>query len=375
MFEEEKIARIRLIRTSGMGPILFQQLLKLHGNAISVLETLPQRAARVGKRNFKVCTEKAARAEWKALKNIGGDFLFMGTPEFPSQLSAIVDCPPVISILGPNKHLLLKPTVAVVGTRYPSLNAQNFSFELCKQISSENLITVSGLARGIDSACHSGSIAECDKGGAIAVLANGVNVCYPRQNQNLYDRIAKEGLLVSELPLGDQPYGNAFPRRNRIISGLAYVVVVIEASLKSGSLITARYALEQGREVLAVPSTPADERAKGCIYLLKQGARLCTCIEDIIEAMQSAHFPSFEEKQTDIYHNKLVQEEIDEKELYSIHNKILELLSTTPTDFDMLCEFINKPTNLIRSALLDHEVAGHIHRTPGDRYQLAVNKE
>ncbi|MEM7073316.1 MAG: DNA-processing protein DprA, partial [Pseudomonadota bacterium] len=273
---------LQLFRSEHVGPITFKHLLGLYGSAGRALEALPQMARQGGrKRPLKIASRARIRAELEALKALGGVMITMRDSRFPRQLLAIEDCPPILSLLG-HPHLLERPMIAMVGARNASINGKNLAKRLAEDFARAGFVVVSGMARGIDGASHHGALA----GGTVAVLAGGVDSIYPPEHEALYQQLVAQGLIVSEMPIGAMPKAHHFPRRNRIISGLASGLVVVEANLRSGSLIKARLAADQGREVFAVPGPPYDARARGCNALLREGAILLESADDAIPALR-----------------------------------------------------------------------------------------
>jgi len=256
-------------------------MLRRFGSARAALEVLP-RLARRGERTGTVTavTRAAAEVELAALHRLGARLVCWGEPGYPSALAAIEDAPPILTVLG-EAELLQRPMIAVVGARNASANGRRLARDLAASLGRGGLVVISGLARGIDAAAHLGSLET----GSVAVVAGGIDVVYPQENRGLYDALAQRGSIVAELPLGTEPLARHFPRRNRIISGMALGVVVVEAAARSGSLITARFALEQGREVFAVPGSPLDPRARGCNDLLRHGASLTETAEDVLSQL------------------------------------------------------------------------------------------
>ena len=252
MDREERLAHLRLIRTPNIGPMTFSLLLQRYGSATAALRAVPELAKRGG-RTLKPASRAVAEAELAANEAAGARLLFKGSNDYPARLAQFDDAPPVLSMRGAT-HLLGRPAVAVVGARNASINAQRLAQSLAEELAQEGYVIVSGLARGIDAAAHNGGLA----GGTIAVVAGGIDVTYPPENADLQDSIAESGLLLAEMPPGTQPTPRHFPIRNRIISGLATGVLVVEAAERSGSLITAREAAERGGEVMAVPGSPLD---------------------------------------------------------------------------------------------------------------------
>lgn len=285
--EEDILSWLRLIRSPRVGPATFQRLMGEHGSAEAALDALAGLARSAGVEGYLPCPADRARAELDLGRRIGAVPLFLGAPDYPAALAAIADPPPVLWAQGRPAHraaLLTRPAVALVGARNASSLGLRMARKLADGLAAHGLVVVSGLARGIDTVAHGAAL----DGGTIAVMAGGVDVVYPPENEGLAAAIADRGLRVSEHPPGLQPQARHFPRRNRLIAGLSQAVVVVEAAEGSGSLITARDALDQGREVLAVPGHPMDARAGGCNLLIREGARLIRGVEDVIDALGPA---------------------------------------------------------------------------------------
>jgi len=279
--DNERRAWLRLARTQNVGPVTFAALLRRFGSASAALSEVPRLAQRGGGKDMRIPSEADARQELESLHKIGGRIIASCEPDFPRGLAAVDPPPPIISVLG-HAAILAREMVAIVGARNASALGRKFANKLAIDLSAAKLVVVSGLARGIDTAAHEGSL----EGGTCAVVAGGIDVVYPPENQSLYDRIRNEGAIVSEMPLGQPPQARHFPRRNRIISGLARGVVIVEAAEGSGSLITANYALEQNREVFAVPGSPLDPRAKGTNRLIREGAMLTESADDVLNNLR-----------------------------------------------------------------------------------------
>jgi DNA processing protein len=278
---EERLDWLRLCRTESIGPISFFAMLRRFGSARAALEALPRLARRSERaKTVTAPTRATTEAELNALHRIGARLVCWGEPAYPSALSAIEDAPPILSVLG-RVELLDRPMIAVVGARNASANGRRLARELAAGLGQGGLVVVSGLARGIDAAAHLGGI----ESGTVAVVAGGVDIVYPEENRGLYEALRRQGAIVAELPLGSEPQARHFPRRNRIISGMALGALVVEAAARSGSLITARYALEQGREVFAVPGSPLDPRCRGANDLLRRGATLTETAEDVLSQL------------------------------------------------------------------------------------------
>ncbi|MGA7488477.1 MAG: DNA-processing protein DprA, partial [Xanthobacteraceae bacterium] len=280
--DEQRIDWLRLIRSDHVGPRTFRALVNHCGDARAALAALPDLARRGGARGpARVQSRRNAERELEAAKSFGVRLIALGEPDYPHRLRMIDDAPPLLAVRG-NMAVLDLPMVAIVGARNASAAGMRFAERLARDLGAAGFAVVSGLARGIDAAAHRGSLAS----GTIAVLAGGHDRIYPPEHADLAEAIPTDGALVSEMPLGWEPRARDFPRRNRLISGLAAGIVVVEAATRSGSLITARCALEQGREVFAVPGSPLDPRAEGSNDLIKQGATVVTQVADVIAVLR-----------------------------------------------------------------------------------------
>lgn len=357
----EQIARIRLIRSENVGPITFRHLLARFSNAIAALAALPDLAGKGGARAIRIATSAEAERELAAAEALGAHVLFLGAPPYPPLLAAIEDAPPVLFTLG---HLVLldRPCVALVGARNASAAGLGFASKLARDLSGQGVVVVSGLARGVDTAVHKASLER----GTIAVVAGGLDVVYPPENRGLYDAIAAQGLIVAEQPLGTQPQARHFPRRNRIISGLSLGVVVLEAALKSGSLITARQAGEQGREVMAVPGSPLDPRAQGANALIREGATLVQSAHDVMEAIMPLIQRGSSETDVPFAASPPL---IDVAE--GDRKIIADLLSPTPVQTDEIIRLCGLSPALVQTILLELELAGRLVRHAGNRVSWA----
>ena len=285
-------------------------------------------------------------------------------PDYPISLSALEDAPPVITIFG-HAHLLNKPCLGMVGARNASLNGRKMAEKLARECGQKgDAVIVSGLARGIDAAAHQGALDF----GTVAVVGGGADVIYPRENEKLYHAIKEQGAIVAENPLGWQPRARDFPRRNRIISGLSLGVVVVEATLRSGSLITARLAGEQGRDVLAVPGFPGDPRAQGPNSLIKDGAILVQNAEDILESLQPAGLYKLEEKRHLDFQPNAGQPAGGISD--DMRQSLIENISFTPVAVDELVRTCQLNIGQVHEILLELELAGRLDRHPGNRVSL-----
>ncbi|WP_210483244.1 DNA-processing protein DprA [Microvirga antarctica] len=279
--DEQRIDWLRLIRSERVGPRTFRSLINQYGGASAALAALPEIARRSGRPALKITSRADAEREIAAASRIGTCFIAMGEPDYPKALQAADTAPPMIAVRG-SRDILNRPAVAMVGSRNASAAGLAFAERLSRQLGEAGYVVVSGLARGIDTRAHKATLAS----GTIAVLAGGQDRIYPPENEALLLAIVENGgAVVSEMPMGWEPRGRDFPRRNRIVSGLSYGVVVVEAARRSGSLITARFALEQGREVFAVPGSPLDPRAEGTNDLIRDGATLCASIDHVIHVL------------------------------------------------------------------------------------------
>ena len=278
--EKDRLDRLRLLRSRRVGPATYHRLLEAHGTAAEALAALPGLARGSGLAGYAPCSEAEARREIRAARDAGARALFAHEPGYPTALRDVADAPPMLWARG-DPALGRRPAVAIVGARDASSLGARMARALARGLAAEGYAVVSGLARGIDAVAHEAAL----EGGTIAVTAGGCDVAYPPQNAALMARIAERGLILSAQPMGLAPQARHFPRRNHIVSGLVRAVIVVEAAARSGTLITARAALDQGREVLAVPGHPFDGRASGCNALIRDGATLVRGVDDVLEAL------------------------------------------------------------------------------------------
>ncbi len=361
----DRLDWLRLTRTENVGPVTFRRLLERCGSAGAALAALPE-LARKGGRNqpLRVPTRSEAEREMEGLRHLGGTFVFAAEPDYPEALASLDDAPPVLALRG-HPSLLRRPAVAVVGARNASIAGRRMAERLAMDLSSAGFLVVSGMARGIDTAAHGGAL----EAGTVAVLAGGIDVVYPPENGGLYREIAERGLLVAESPLGTEPQARHFPRRNRLISGLSLGVVVVEAALKSGSLITARLALDQGRDVFAVPGSPVDPRAQGCNRLIKDGAVLVETAEDVVAVLRQATLRPLAERERDLFR---VPAPVlpGEQELERARALVVESLSPTPVLIDEVVRGCQLSAPVVLTVLLELELAGRLQRHPGGQVSL-----
>ncbi|HEV2533265.1 DNA-processing protein DprA [Phenylobacterium sp.] len=353
--QAERRAWLRLARTENVGPVTFRELIRRYGDAVEALAALPELARRGGRSGaIRVPSEGEIETELAAGAAFGARLLCACEAEFPSVLAAVDPPPPVLWVRG-KPELLERPGVAIVGARVASAAGQRFARGLAADLGQAGYIVVSGMARGIDAAAHEGSLAT----GTAAVLAGGVDDVYPPEHGGLYQRIVETGCAVSENEPGRAATARDFPRRNRIISGLSRAVVVVEAELRSGSLITARLAAEQGREVLAVPGSPLDPRARGTNDLIRQGAAICEGAEDVLRALEG--LGSLREPDADPYRPAHGCGEPDER----LRDAVAALLSPTPVSRDELVRATGAPAPAVFAALVELSLAGRAELLPG----------
>ncbi len=355
--EDDRVLWLRLLRSYRVGPSTFYRLMAEHGSAGAALAALPQVAAAAGVKDYRPYEAARARDELALGQAQGAHMICMGSDDYPRDLAETSDAPPILWALG-DLSVLTKPMIGLVGARNASSLGLRMARGLSAELAEAGYIVVSGLARGIDAAAHTAALSH----GTLAVLAGGADVIYPSENTGLYQNIRQQGLLLSERPFGFQPKARDFPRRNRIISGLAKALVVVEAAGRSGSLITARTALDQGREVLAVPGHPFDARSGGCNMLIRDGARLVRNGADVLEALPP-------EATTETADSALPLEQPAPKrslqETAALHQQILNRLGPTPLAEDQLIRDLAAPAQAVLPALTDLEMAGEVQRQPG----------
>ena len=362
----ERLDWLRLLRTENVRPVTFHQLLQRFGSASVALEALPSFARKGGRSaGIKICSRADAEREMGALAKAGGRFVAWGEPDYPPALAVIDDAPPLLSAVG-DARLLQRRAIAVVGARNASANGRRLARDLAAELGRNGFLVVSGLARGIDAAAHQGALET----GTVAVVAGGVDVVYPEENRPLHEAIAERGVIVAELPVGTEPQARHFPRRNRIISGVSLGVLVVEAALKSGSLITARFALEQGREVFAVPGSPLDPRARGANDLIRGGATLVEGLDDVLNALggqlSDPRRPAFTRPVTHpLTDGNDIQNQSD-----AARAKVLEGLGPSPVLVDELVRQCQLSPGIVATILLELELAGRLERQPGNRVTL-----
>ena len=352
--EEEWLSWLRLLRSRRVGVSTFFRMMSEHGSAAAALEALPEVAAAAGVRDYRPCCEAAALDEWHAAKRAGAIPVAFGTPEYPDLLAEIPDPPPFLWCIG-DPVLLTRPMIALVGARNASSLGTRMARKLAGELGEAGHVVVSGLARGVDAAAHVAALET----GTIAVMAGGVDVIYPSENAVLGQEIQEKGLRVSEIQMSQAPQARHFPRRNRIISGLARAVVVVEAAAKSGSLITARTALDQGRDVFSVPGHPFDPRASGCNMLIRDGSTLVRSARDILEALETPAKPEPKAPSQPKRKPALTVETA------ALHQQILDRLGPSPVPEDQLIRDLRIPTEIASPEIATLELEGRVKREPG----------
>jgi DNA processing protein len=350
---------LRLARSRRVGPATFIRLVRELGSATAALEALPGIAAEAGVRGYAPAARADALAEWHAATAAGARPLLLGASDYPALLATIADPPPFLWALG-DPAVAARPAVALVGARNASALGCRMASRLAGELGEAGLVVVSGLARGIDAAAHRAALAT----GTVAAQAGGVDVVYPPENAGLAAAIPAAGLRLSEMPIGHVPKPQDFPRRNRLVSGLALGVVVVEGALRSGSLITARAALDQGREVMAVPGSPLDPRAGGCNQLIRDGATLVRSAADVAEALAES-LGSIPVRPTPAPPHAPPPSA-------GLETRLLELLAPSPVAEDELIRALGEPAAAVSAALIGLELAGLVQRHPGGQVSRAA---
>lgn len=365
----EQVAALRLARGKGIGPILYGRLISRFGLPSRALEALPELAARAQAKVVAAAAGVAER-ELAALAGMGGRLLVRGAPSYPSALDALADAPAVLSLLG-NAEILARDCIAIVGARNASLAGRQIAEGFARDLSDRGYAVVSGLARGIDTAAHAGALAAgVQGGGTVAVMAGGLDHIYPRENERLFaDIVAAGGAVVAETALGTAPIARHFPRRNRIVSGLSQGVVVVEAAARSGSLITARLAADQGREVFAVPGSPLDQRCRGSNGLIRDGAWLVECSDDIVANMP-LHRAAPDQFSKAVKTGPEKHDLAEEIQIDEAGAGIVDLLSSGPTPVDEIVRQCQTSPSIVAGVLLELELAGRLERHPGNAVSL-----
>ncbi|WP_303980999.1 DNA-processing protein DprA [Dongia mobilis] len=365
--DDERLDWLRLARSENVGPATFRRLIQRFGSAKLALERLPDLARLGGQRAYRPFPLKAAEQELARLANLKARAIAWVEPDYPAALRAVEDSPPIFTARGRFDLLTRSRQVALVGARNASANGRRFANDMARELSATGMTVVSGMARGIDGAAHLGALTG--PGSTIAVLAGGVDVLYPPEHEVLFERLADEGLIVAEMPPGTEPGARLFPRRNRIISGLSLGTVVIESALKSGSLITARFANEQGREVMAVPGSPLDPRCRGTNRLIREGALLVEDAGQVLEAIGG--IMNLKTRLPENFNSNAhdIDSEI-ENGMDNVRAEILTLLGPSPVEVDELLRQCHCSAPVMGMVLLELDLAGRLERHPGNRVSL-----
>ncbi len=359
---------LRLIRSEQVGPMTFFRLVKFCGSVEKAIEMAPSISKRGGRaKPIKITAKADAEREYEALTKFGAEVVMYGEERYPRLLQQIADAPPILTVHG-HTHLASNTNmVGMVGARNASANGCIFAKKLAGDLGAAGNIVVSGLARGIDAAAHRGALAT----GTIAVIGGGINNVYPPENAILFEEIATTGLIISELPFGMEPHARSFPGRNRIIAGMSRGVVVVEASLKSGSLITAEYANDYGRDVFAVPGSPMDPRCHGTNRLLKDGATMVETARDIIGNLAPlGELPLAEQQSLNFYEAPAAS--LDEQTLERARAAIIESLGASPTMTDDILANTGLTPHILMAVLLELELAGRLERHAGSKVALRM---
>ena len=360
------LARLRLARTDGVGPLTWRRLIQRHGSADAVLDALPGIAARRGGA-FAIPNTDAIAREMDAVATMGGRFLFLDDHDYPPLLALLHDAPMALAVIG-DPALLHAPGVAIVGARNASAGGRRIAEDMAEELAAQGIAIVSGLARGIDTAAHRGALR---RGATIAVLPGGLDVAYPPENAALQTQIAEDGgAVVAEPPLGTAPLSRHFPKRNRIVAGLSLGVVVIEAAERSGTLITARLALESGREIFAIPGSPLDPRARGSNDLIRQGAHLAETASDILQNLPAAprDAPLFAPRPAlpDAVHAAPDTHE-PAPGAATDTDQVFDLIGNTPISVDEVLRRCHLSAPGLQAVLTDLELEGRVELLPGNR--------
>ncbi len=361
---------LRLIRTPQVGTATFFSLIERYGTATQALAALPELSRRGGRAQpLQAVSQGQVEEEIAATESYGARHVVYGSQSYPELLHLIPDAPPVLTLHGHDTLWRDRPLIAVVGARNASASGCAFAKTLSHQLGQAGYTVVSGLARGIDTFAHKAALPT----GTVAVVAGGIDRVYPPENAALYAQIAESGAILSEQPFGMTPFSTSFPSRNRIIAGMTHGCVIVEAALKSGSLITARMAISYDREVFAVPGSPMDPRAKGCNKLLKDGAHVTESVDDIITVLRTFthQFLLREHLLAPVFAGS-APPEIGGDEHAALQAAVLEKLSLAPVSIDVLIELMGLSPAVLQGVLLELELAEKIQRLPGGLLALSV---
>lgn len=364
--DAQRVAWLRLIRSENVGPVTFRQLINHFGSAVAALQALPDLARRGGKRGLAIMSVAEAEREMATAARFNARFVALGEADYPPLLATVEGPPPLLAVRG-GSAVLTRSMVAIVGARNASIAGRKLAGMIARGLGEGGFVVVSGLARGIDAEAHAAALQT----GTVAVVAGGLDRLYPPENEDLHDAIlAHDGAVVTEMPFGFVARAKEFPRRNRLVSGMSLGVVVVEAAARSGTLHTARFAAEQGREVLAVPGSPLDPRSEGTNRLIREGATLVTSAADVIEALapligRRPPPPDVGEREEGEF-----QMVLDAPE--SARQKILESLSVTPVALDEIIRMTGLTPAQVHLVLLELDLAGRLERHPGGTISLIL---
>lgn len=360
-----KVNWVQLSRCENVGPKTFIDLIKFHKTPEKAIEMIPEMVTKAGsKRKIKIAPKQQIEEEFEKSEKFGARILCSFEQAYPDSLKKISDHPSVITVKGNQRFLDNNERIAIVGARNSSINGCKLAGKLAENLSGKSYTIVSGLAKGIDASAHCASI----NNGTIGVIAAGIDNIYPAENKKLYEEIFENGVVVTEMPFGMKPISSNFPKRNRIISGLSLGVIVIEAALKSGTLITAQYARKQGRIVFAVPGSPLDIRHKGTNKLLKEGAIIVEDYLDVIRALEVGSKNQMNDNKDNFLHNEMKTP--SENEVSKYREKVCSLLSSEPTDIQDIIEHADIDVATLNYILLELELAGRISRVYGNKVQM-----
>ena len=356
---DDLIDRLRLVRTPGIGPVTYRQLVARFGSPAAALAAVPDLARRGGGKAPALCSRENAEREIAKVEKLGAKYLVLGQGLYPRLLAELEDAPPLLTTKG-NLNLLDRQSVAIVGARNASAAACRFARGLAHDLGRQDLLVVSGLARGIDSAAHDGAFET----GTVGVIAGGIDNFYPPENEQRQKALYDRGLVLAEMPPGTEPRARHFPYRNRIIAGMSSGTIVVEAAPRSGSLITARLAADAGREVMAVPGSPLDPRAQGCNQLIRDGATLIQNAEDVVETIRPIE-PSF--RSVSSAYESAGPEQLNGDDALGV---VEELLGPSPVPVDEIIRLSGAPSGAVQMALLELDLAGRLDRHAGNKVSL-----
>jgi DNA processing protein len=360
---------LRLIRSENVGNITFFQLITRFGTPAKALEAIPDMAASGGrKKPIRICSKPDAERELELIEKYGASCIAYGHANYPKLLHSIYDPPPFITVRG-SPIWKDKACLAIVGSRNASANGYHFAQKLAREAGARGIVIVSGLARGIDTGAHKGALDT----GTVGVIAGGIDSVYPPENADLYGQLFEKGCVITENPFGMAPHSRSFPARNRIISGISAATLIVEASLKSGSLITARMAAEQGRDVFAVPGSPLDPRCKGTNDLIRNGAIMCESLDDILPHLMRQNDLFQENKPPEF--KQFSATEVEMGELAIARKRVLDKLGPTPVLVDELLRQCDISAPALWLALLELELAGRLVRSAGGKVSLRLTDD